>query len=607
MVSPSCFVTDEVSVTEAPYAGFFLAAESVGPTAFVAAHQHPRYGPGWLLFREASETLTAWHLADVTGVVEAAAAACDRGNYAAGFVAYDAAPAFDPALEAHKADNQPLVSFHIYGQVPEFYKELEPVSREDASSPRWVAELDEAGFSERFTEIKALLRSGATYQVNLSFRLHASGITDLAKLFSTLVADEPPPYASLFRSPSISLLSLSPELFLEWTDGQVRCKPMKGTACRGATGEEDAANVASLQDSEKDRAENLMVVDMVRNDLGRIAEIGSVVTSALFDVETYTTVHQMTSTVEGRFQGRMVDLLFALFPCASVVGAPKVATMRYIKRLEASPRGMYTGAIGWMGPGSSARFAVAIRTITACPHKDVLIYGIGSGIVWDSDCDMEWRECLVKSDALYRIAQPWGLVETIGWTEDGGYRLLHEHMRRLASAATSLGIALNTPGVLEELRHRERAFRSDMRVRVVLHVGGDASIGCEPLCQSPPNLQARLATEHVCSEDPSLRLKTTRRSFFQRQLEHCGVDEALLWNEKQEITEFCTGNVVADLGGRFLTPPVECGLLPGIMRAELIRSGCVIEGRVTIAELHEVRQVFRINSVRGIEHVELIR
>lgn len=591
---------------EAAYAGFVLAAESIGTTAYVAAHQHPRYGPGWLLFREASETLTAWHLSDVTGVVEAAAAACDRGNYAAGFVAYDAAPAFDPALEAHRAEGQPLVSFHIYEHAPEFYKELESVSVEDYSSLRWVAELDETGFSERFTEIKALLRQGATYQVNLSFRLHASRMTDLVKLFSTLVADEPPPYASLFRSPSISVLSLSPELFLEWTDGQVRCKPMKGTACRGATGEEDAANAAFLQGSEKDRAENLMVVDMIRNDLGRIAEIGSVVTTALFDVETYSTVHQMTSTVEGLFRGRLIDLFFALFPSASIVGAPKVATTRHIKRLEVSPRGVYTGAIGWIGPDSSACFAVAIRTITACPEKDTLTYGIGSGIVWDSDCDMEWRECLVKSEALYRMAQPWGLVETIGWTEEGGYRLLREHLDRLASAASSLGIACDMPGVLEELRHRGAAFRSDTRVRVVLRAGGEVSIGCEPLRQGPPTLRAKLATKHVCSEDPSLRLKTTRRSFLQRQLEQCGVDEVLLWNEKQEITEFCSGNVVADLGGHFLTPPIDCGLLPGIMRAELIRSGRVIEGRVTIAELRQVRQIFRINSVRGIEPVDLV-
>ncbi len=545
--------------------------------------------------------MTAWRLDEVRDLLAEVAAS---GGYAAGFVAYGASPAFDPALVALPADGEPLASFHFFEKPPRFYKELESAW---GAKLEWTPDIDSDCFAAQFAQIKMLIGQGVTYQVNFTFRLNSSSKMDLARLFSQLAADEPPPFASLFRSPKFSIASLSPEMFFEWHGSQVRCRPMKGTAPRQATRELDAIQSEALRSSVKDRAENLMVVDMIRNDLGRIAKVGSVSVPALFEVESYPTVLQMTSTVEAEFGGGLCELFTALFPCASVVGAPKVSTMGEISRLESSPRGVYTGAIGWVAPGSRAKFSVAIRTITDMKDRDSLSYGVGSGIVWDSDFESEWRECLLKGEALRRPSQPWGLLETLRWSKAEGYWLLDHHVARLERSARELGVLLDPGKVLDELMRSADRFEEDTRVRLIVFRDGRVEVSGTELAESPSEIQARLALQPVSSHDPALRHKTNRREFYERCVDHSGVDEALLWNERGEATEFCNGNLVALIDGRMVTPPVECGLLEGTMRAELLRLGEVKEEVVVLEDLSRAEKLFRINSVRGWQRVRLLR
>ena len=571
----------------APFESYFLEDRLIGDGWFVTLTEHPRLGQGWLAFRDPIKTLTAWTMDEVRPVLNQVA----QASHAAGFVAYDASPAFDPAFAVQAEPGQPLSCFHVYDRPPVFYKEL--VASQTKPIPNWRAEIDKEYFLAQCGRIREHLAAGDTYQVNLSFRLHAKSQTPLATLFATLVADEPPPYASLFLSEHAQVASLSPELFFELEGGRIRCQPMKGTAPLGP------GNAERLRNSEKDRAENLMVVDMIRNDLGRAAEIGSVRTTSLFDVEAFPTVLQMTSTVEAKLDGNVADAFDALFPCASIVGAPKVSTIGIIRNLETSPRGVYTGAIGFVGPERSARFAVAIRTIAA--NGPQLSYGAGSGIVWDSDPESEWRETMLKTDALIRQSPEWALFETFRWPDRPELPLVELHLSRLTRSAQEFGIFFEPDAA--------RAKLADMgdetfRVRLSLRRSGELDLHSDPY-HVPTQLEGRLAPEPVCSEDPALRHKTNRRHIYDRALRLAAADEALLWNEHGEATEFCKGNLVVRLADRLITPPAESGLLPGVLRSHLLGTGQIEEGVVKLEDLISA-EVFRINSLTGWVRVHLL-
>jgi para-aminobenzoate synthetase/4-amino-4-deoxychorismate lyase len=572
---------------EPPFESYFLEDRLIGDGWFVTLTQHPRFGQGWLAFKDPIQTLTAWTVDEVRPILNQVA----QSPQAAGFVAYDASLAFDPAFTVQTLPGQPLACFHIYNQPPVFYKEL--VATQSAPTPDWQPEIDKIQFLAQCARIREHLAAGDTYQVNFSFRLHAQSQTPLAALFASLVSDDPPPYASLFLSEHAQVASLSPELFFELEGGRIRCQPMKGTAPVGP------GNAERLRNSEKDRAENLMVVDMIRNDLGRAAEVGSVRTTSLFDVEAFPTVLQMTSTVEAKLNGNVADAFDVLFPCASIVGAPKVSTMGIIRNLETSPRGVYTGAIGFVGPERSARFAVAIRTIAADGPQ--LSYGAGSGIVWDSDPESEWRETMLKTDALRRQSPEWALFETFRWPDRPELPLVELHLSRLTRSAQEFGIPFDPNTARAKL---EDLGDETFRVRLSLRRSGELDLHSDPY-HVPTQLEGRLAPEPVCSEDPSLRHKTNRRRIYDRALRLTGADEALLWNERGEATEFCKGNLAVRLSDRLITPPAESGLLPGVLRGHLLCTGQIEEGVVKLEDIISA-EIFRINSLTGWVRVHLL-
>jgi para-aminobenzoate synthetase/4-amino-4-deoxychorismate lyase len=377
---------------------------------------------------------------------------------------------------------------------------------------------------------------------------------------------------------------------------------MKGTSARGRTLAEDTAAAQWLQHSEKNRAENVMIVDMIRNDMGRVADVGSVRVTSLFDVERYPTLWQMTSTVTSTTVASLSDIMTALFPCASITGAPKPRTMRIIRLLETTPRRIYTGCIGFVAPDRRAQFSVAIRTVLIDKATDQAEYGVGGGIVWDSVTSDEYVECQVKAKVLTADHADFSLLETMLWTREEGYFLLPYHLKRLRDSAAYFGIPVAMDKVEEELRNVSEHLRGEQQ-RVRLLVSEDGLISCQatplPHSASPHPVRLRLAASPVDPSDPFLYHKTTRRHVYDAARAACpDCDDVLLWNERGEVTETCISNIVVELDGALLTPPAACGLLPGTFRAHLLDQGKVREEIVKVSDLGRCTRIFVVNSVR---------
>ena len=381
---------------------------------------------------------------------------------------------------------------------------------------------------------------------------------------------------------------------------------MKGTRPRSDDRAEDRALVTALRTSEKDKAENTMIVDMARNDLGRVSRVGSVQTSALHDVESYPTVHQLTSTVTAQSDRPLSELLAATFPAASITGAPKVAACRIIAELESEPRGIYTGAIGVIAPGGDFEFNVAIRTASVDQDRGRIVYGIGGGIVWDSDPAAEWQEAHDKARVLRRAGRPFRLLETLAWRPDEGLVLLQRHLQRLAGAARYFRYDLD----VDEVRRRLATIHADrpLRVRVLVDPRGHIEVQqhhLSPTSVSSP-VMLPLDTEPVDADDEFLRYKTTRRERYEAaRARFPEAVDVVLWNERGEVTESTVANVVVELDGRLITPSVTASLLPGVLRAELLAAGRIREGSVTVADLMDAGGGWLINSVRGWTRFEI--
>ena len=594
----------EWAAWDVPLDDLLLDSSSVSDGCFVTAITHPRFGDGWLVLRSPVEKLIASRLDEVRPILDRIEEWTTLGHFAAGYVAYEAAPAFDVAFLVHDPATEPLAVFHLYDTAPTFYKELKLAKHSGETSPTWTADWDESTYHERFDHVKTLIGNGTSYQVNLTYRLSSESSEALPHLFARLVADDPPAYASLFLSDRINIASLSPELFFEQSNGWIKCKPMKGTAPLGCSWPETRANTEDLKASEKNRAENLMVVDMIRNDLGRVAEVGTVTTPSIFDVEQLSTVLQMTSTIQAKFDGSVRQIFDALFPCASIVGAPKVSTMQIIRALEDTPRGVYTGAIGIVGPSRTSRFSVAIRTISQV-GKNPMQYGVGSGVVWDSTAEGEWAENHLKTDVLSRVSAQFGLFETIHWPLTDGGELLALHLNRISKAAAAFGIPFDALVVEALLYQQLQHLNEPTRARLKLLDDGQISVSHQPLGEVPKALQFSISASPVCSEDPLLKFKTTRRKIYDKSLRNSCCDEVLLWNERQEITEFCKGNIVIRVGGDLVTPSIEAGLLGGVYREQLLRKGQIREGGILLSDINEESEVYRINALTGMIRAHL--
>jgi para-aminobenzoate synthetase/4-amino-4-deoxychorismate lyase len=405
------------------------------------------------------------------------------------------------------------------------------------------------------------------------------------------------------------ICSASPELFFRLDGTRIECRPMKGTAARGRTQAEDLAQARALHASEKERAENVMIVDMVRHDLGRVAQVGTVNVTRLFEVEKYPTIWQMTSTIEAKTEAGLGEIFRALFPAASVTGAPKVRTMEIIAGLEPLPRRLYTGTIGFFAPGRRAQFNVAIRTVLANRRTGCVEYGVGSGITWDSDPEAEWQECRSKARILAPRVPPFSLLETMRWTLEEGYYLLETHLERLQDSALYFGFRLDLAALRLELeRLAARLGRKRRRIRLLVTKEGRITLEAKALPKAVVKPQRiALARAPVDSSDPFLYHKTTNRAVYEAARAACpGFDDVLLFNEQGEITESTIANVAVDIAGKLYTPPVFFGLLPGTLRAHLLQQGDLLERPITLEELLRSPRILLLNSLRGMYPVEVV-
>ncbi|WP_448592962.1 aminodeoxychorismate synthase component I [Thermoflexus hugenholtzii] len=524
----------------------------------------------------------------------------EKELHAVGWVAYEAAPAWDGALRVRPSASSPLLWFGLY-------RDPEPIDLPRITSRRalgpWRPLITEETYREAILRIKDYIERGDTYQVNYTFPLCAFFRGDPFELFVSLVRSQRPRYPVYLDAGRYVVCSASPELFFRRNGSELVSRPMKGTAPRGRTWQEDQMRAERMRTSEKERAENVMIVDMVRNDMGRIARLGTVRVAEIFEVERYPTLLQMTSTVRSETDASLVDIFGAMFPAASITGAPKVRTMEIIAELEAYPRGIYTGAIGWIAPDLRAQFNVAIRTVVVDRERQVAIFGVGGGVVWDSEPEREYRECLLKARILTEEWPDFDLLESMRWEPRIGYLLLERHLRRLAESACYFDFPYDEMEVRRVLE--ECAARLPLRphkIRLQLSQEGSLKIQALPLEQASLRLPLRLgrSRDPVDSQNPFLYHKTTHRAIYEEaRAARPDCDDVLLWNEKGEATESSMANLVVRMRGEWITPPVACGLLPGTLRGALLERGVLRERPINVTELALAEEIYLINSVRG--------
>ncbi len=563
---------------------------------------------GWRHFADPVCTYAAHTPGAVAETLQAVERAVrERGLWAVGFVTYEAAPVFDPAFRVRDVPaDLPLVWFGLYASAAPV-AEPSAVPDHQRQNLAWTPTVDRAAFGRAIGQIKRHIAAGDTYQVNYTFRLRAPFAGDAVALFRQMVSGRTPGFSACLDLGRWAICSASPELFVTRTGDTWLSRPMKGTIGRGLWPADDQAKADWLRASVKNQAENVMIVDMVRNDMGRLAVPGSVVVTRLFDVERHPTVWQLTSTVQCQAPCSIYAALQALFPPASITGAPKIRTMELIAELETTPRRIYTGALGFVTPDGRLQFNVAIRTVLIDRQVGCAEYGVGGGIVWDSEAGEEHEECVAKARVLSARQPAFQLLETLRWTPAEGYVLLDAHLRRLAASAAYFAFAVDSVAVRQALLAQAAGFPAvPMRVGLRVAADGAPTITVQPLTDLPQPYRVGLATAPIDSSDRFLYHKTTARQAYENAVRACpGFADVLLWNARGEITESTIANVVVDLDGRLVTPPVSCGLLAGTQREALLGAGEIAEQVIRREDLDRCRAVYLVNSVRGMWRVNL--
>ena len=546
---------------------------------------------------------------EVQSALAAVEEAVEGGLHAAGFLAYEAASGLDAALETRESGTLPLVWFGLFAA-------REKVacgglqSRGTYSNSAWEPSISRGAYAGALAAIREYIEAGDTYQVNFTFRLRAAFSGDERAFYRDLCRSQQASYCAYLDLGRHQVLSASPELFFALRNGVLTARPMKGTRRRGRWAGEDEQMARALRAAPKERAENVMIVDLLRNDLGRVSEAGSVEVLRLWEVERYETVLQLTSTLRSRLRPEvgLVQLFAALFPCGSVTGAPKVRTAQIIAALEDSARGVYTGCIGFVSPGPEARFNVAIRTVWIDRRSGRAEFGVGGGITHDSSPQGEYAECLVKARVLKTPRPQFALLETLLFEAGKGYYLLDRHLQRLRSSARYFDFSCDTGAVVRALERESAGFGPRAyRVRLTLGRGGEMEVRSAPLEPPPNRARVAISTAAVDSRDPMLYHKTTQRRLYERRRRrHPDCDDVILQNERGEATECCIGNLVAVIAGEKRTPPVSSGLLAGTFRAELLACGKLRECVVTVDEVRRAEALYLINSLRRWIRLELL-
>ena len=554
----------------------------------------------WLFLCHPVKIFEVWDLNDVAPVLtEIDTLTSSFGYYAAGFISYEAATAFDCALSTHSSTSFPLMWFGIFNDA----RQLPVLPFAQLQFPEiWQSNITSNQYSKVLSRIKYHIARGNTYQVNYTFRNTAPFIENPKTAFLSLTASQPTDFAAYVDTERFAICSASPELFFILNGQNIITRPMKGTAARGLTYEDDVGNMAWLYNSKKNRAENLMIVDMVRNDLGRIAIPGTVQVPILFEIEKYPTLLQMTSTVTAKTNATVSDIIASLFPCASITGAPKARTMQIIKELETTPRKIYTGSIGFIGPNRTAQFNVAIRTVLIDKEKNQAEYGVGGGILWDSTTEDEFDECRLKTQVLTKKQPEFSILETLLWTPDSDFFLLDYHLSRLFKTASYFEFPVDIQKAKQVLAQNAPKKSSKFKkIRFLLKKDGSYCLESETLDTNHHEqpLKIRLASDPIDTSNPFLYHKTTHRDVYDKAFENVSnCDDVILYNQQDQVTESTISNIVINWQNQLITPPVCSGLLPGTFREWLLLNKKIEEQIITIDMLKKCKIIFLVNSVR---------
>jgi para-aminobenzoate synthetase/4-amino-4-deoxychorismate lyase len=578
------------------------------------------------LFLDPLQTIAAHALEEIPDLFERIERSLAEGFYAAGFLSYECGYHFERFKNISlPAQEFPLAWFGIYrrplifdhetgcfdGDSPMPLTEAPAEKTSAVFANRIALAIPEADYAAKIERIKEYILAGETYQVNFTDRVSGPVATSPDRAFAALLHQQPVAYSAFLNVAVHQILSLSPELFFKIEQGRIITRPMKGTMPRGLDAAEDEEAAVRLQNDEKNRCEHVMIVDLLRNDLGRVCEMGSVKVDDIFSVETYQTLLQMTSTVSGTLRGGLTryDIFKAIFPCGSITGAPKIRTMEIIHELEDAPRGIYTGSIGYIAPNGNAAFNVAIRTLDL--HEGEARMGVGGGIVADSDPQDEYMECLLKAEFLTRTRRGFQMIETMLW--NGEFRLLSMHLDRMEASASYFGFAFDRTAIISRLMAEASQFApgSFYRVRMLLDEAGGVIIShSEHIAHANSQTgRIQIASERTLSTDLFLRHKTTHRELYESEYAKCradGFDEVIFLNERDEVTEGAISNIFIRRAGKLLTPPLRSGVLPGVFRRHLLETD--VTAREHILMLHDLESadaIYICNSLRGLREVRL--
>jgi para-aminobenzoate synthetase / 4-amino-4-deoxychorismate lyase len=613
---------------DVPLASLTRLVSTASPVVLLDTARSSPKRPSSYLFVDPIDILCARTIDEVLPVLEEVSRRCAR-HWLAGYIAYEAAFALEKRLASlarHVPTGPtPLVWFGVYSTPhifdhrsgrwsPHLPALASRAAAAPAASPLRLRRLTSATeYGRAIDRIKRYIAAGDTYQVNYTFDTRVTTPDAPWDLYCALRNHQRVPYGAFVSTDDITLLSFSPELFFERQLGAIRTKPMKGTAPRGATPQEDRSLRDGLARDPKNQAENVMIVDLLRNDLGRICRTGSVRVERLFELETHATLHQMTSTVRGTLRPgtSFADIMRALFPCGSVTGAPKLRTMEIIDELERGRRGVYCGALGYLAPRGRAAFSVPIRTLQRTRGERHWRYRVGSGVIWDSRADEEWRECETKTAMLTRREPGFEVFESMLWRA-GRYRYLDDHTRRLVRSARNFAFPVSTRQFLEFARRAARTFDDGRprKVRVFLNSAGAMRWDAEAIASAGETAAptALLSATPIDSSEPLLYHKTTHRPWYQpavKRIRAHACFDVIFTNRRGEITEGARSNVFAELKGKLYTPPVRCGVLPGVLRGRLLKSGACGERVLTVGDLRAAEALYCGNSVRGLVRVRL--
>ena len=525
-----------------------------------------------------------------------------QGYYVVGYVSYEAAPAFEEKLAVHPAPlmGEYLLYFTVHDSVE---KSIMPLTYDEIDMPsNWKEETSKEEYEKAIAQIHHHLRQGDTYQVNYTVQLKQAVTANPFAIYNRMVVEQEAGYNAYVEHDEMAVISMSPELFFEQKGCDLTTRPMKGTTKRGLTNQEDLDQAAWLEQDPKNRSENMMIVDLLRNDMNRLSEVGSEHVERLCQVEQYSTVWQMTSTIKSQVRPDvdLVEVFRSLFPCGSITGAPKIATMEIIKNLEPQARGVYCGTIGILLPNGRRIFNVAIRTIQL--HKGQAIYGVGGGITWDSTWESEYREVHQKAAVLYRKQVPFQLITT-GKISQKHLLFKEEHIDRLRNAGRYFAYPFNPENLLQRIDAECQAchVEKDYRLRISISKSGDIDHCCQELTPlSPAFCQAQLCLQERSLQTPFTYFKTTYRPHLT-----VAKQEKIYHNENGELLETSIGNLILQIAGKLYTPPVNLGILPGIYRQHLLEKGKVEERVLTLKELAQAEAIYGCNAVRGLYKLSL--